>query len=360
MNFANNCSSCDVVYDLDFPLTGHHAGSSGLRIGIVLWPAFPLLALAGLLDTLRHAADTGDNGGRPCCWRIMSDRPDDLIISSSGIGVKADCGYSDPKHFDYITVIGGLLPDLDKGSRAARGYLHAAARAGVTLAGICTGSFILAEEGMLEGRRAVVHPYHLQAFRDRFPGVHSISGCDYIDHGEIVTCPGGIATISLATELIRRHCGPERATHAIHQIAFPVKAAGAAPGVSRAHDFNRIADRRLRKAVFLVEQCLVKSVSTEWLAQQVNLSSRQLTRLFKSEFNKTPGEFIRASRLRYGKWLLRNSADSVTDIALRTGFSDCGHFIRCFQQEYGCTPGRYRASATVNGPPTEEYFANGK
>ncbi len=116
-----------------------------------------------------------------------------------------------------------------------------------------------------------------------------------------------------------------------------------------------MSDSRLRKAVFLIEKGLVKPISTQWLAAEVNLSPRQLTRLFNAEFSQSPGEFIRSARLRYAHWLLINSGESVTEIALRLGFSDCAHFIRMFSREFGCTPGDCR-NTRINAAPSGAAF----
>ncbi|MGV8927162.1 MAG: helix-turn-helix domain-containing protein [Ewingella sp.] len=105
-----------------------------------------------------------------------------------------------------------------------------------------------------------------------------------------------------------------------------------------------IGDRRLRHAVLLIEQYLSRPLSTVWLAHHVQLSARQLTRLFKTEFGKSPCEFIRSAKLRYATWLLNNTAEKINDIALRMGFSDSAHFIRHFQSEYSCTPGGWHAN----------------
>ena len=93
-------------------------------------------------------------------------------------------------------------------------------------------------------------------------------------------------------------------------------------------------------------QYLTRPLSAAGLARVLALSERQLNRLFNAEFGKSTREFIRSARLRYACWLLKNSQQSVTDIALRMGFSDCAHFIRHFQTEYGCTPGVWRTSQT--------------
>jgi len=337
-------ASYDFIDAIDcLPIETKTAGPE-LSIGILLWPEFPLLALAGLIDSLRHAADFGDNSQKTrCSWFIMSAEPTKAVRSSSGTSIHPDGGFRRPEDFTYIAVIGGLLRSLGTGSPAFRDYIHRAANVGVPLIGICTGSFILAEEGLLKARKAAVHPYHIQDFKKQFQAVYAETGHDFIDEGAVLTCSGGISTISLATELIRRHCGPDRATKAIHQMSVPNKIDDTAISVARAIGFTQVSDARLRTALFLIEKSLVQPISTAWLAAEVHLSPRHLTRLFHDEFGKSPQEFIRTTRLKYAGWLLQNSAESITEIALRTGFSDCAHFIRCFQKEYGCTPGYYRA-----------------
>lgn len=320
-----------------------------LNVGILLWPEFPLLALAGLTDALRHAADMGDDSQKiRCSWRLMSATPDRPVLSSSGMAMIPDSAFVAPEQFDYVVVIGGLLRSMAKADRAARRYLHLAHQLNIPLVGICTGSFVLAQEGFLNGLTAAIHPWHLNDFKTQFPQLAARSGVDFHEEKGILTCPGGISTIGLATELIRRHCGPDRATKAIFQMSVPNRIDSTSVAVSRAIGFTHVSDSRLRKAVFLIEQGLVKPISTRWLAAEVNLSPRQLTRLFNAEFAQSPGEFIRRARLRYAHWLLMNSGESVTEIALRLGFSDCAHFIRLFSREFGCTPGDCRSTRHQN------------
>lgn len=327
-----------------------------LNVGIVLWPEFPLLALAGLTDALRHAADMGDDSQKiRCSWRLMSATPEQPVLSSSGMAMMPDSAFVAPEQFDYIVVIGGLLRSMAKADPAARRYLHLARQRNIPLVGVCTGSFVLAQEGFLQGLTAAVHPWHLNDFKAQFPLLTARTGVDFHEEKGILTCPGGISTIGLATDLIRRHCGPDRATKAIFQMSVPNRIDGTSVAVSRAIGFTHVSDSRLRKAVFLIEKGLVKPISTQWLASEVNLSPRQLTRLFNAEFSQSPGEFIRSARLRYAHWLLINSGESVTEIALRLGFSDCAHFIRMFSREFGCTPGDCR-NTRINAAPSGAAF----
>ncbi|HAV2163823.1 TPA: helix-turn-helix domain-containing protein [Enterobacter cloacae] len=208
------------------------------------------------------------------------------------------------------------------------------------LIGIGTGSFILAEEGILNERRASIHPYHHDVFTQRFPQIYAEQGLDFIDEGDVLTCPGGISTLTLTTALIRAHAGDDIAATTSRRLSLSPHAVT----TPRPANIALIPDSRLRRAVMIIEQYLTRPLSAAGLAQDVKLSERQLNRLFHAEFGKTAREFIRSARLRYACWLLKNSQQSVTDIARRMGFSDCAHFIRHFQLEYGCTPGVWRTS----------------
>ncbi len=144
---------------------------------------------------------------------------------------------------------------------------------------------------MLNERRASIHPFHLDTFRQAFPLVYAEQGYDFIDDGDVLTCPGGISTLTLATELIRAHAGDDIASTTCqrlslvpHEIATP-----------RPANLALIPDSRLRRAVMLIEQFLTRPLTTAGLAREVALSERQLNRLFHAEFGKTAREFIRSA-----------------------------------------------------------------
>lgn len=321
----------------------NRASPHDLNIGLVLWPDFPLLSLAGFVDALRHAADFGDNSQKlRCSWTVMGPRKGARITASCGVEVACDAGYGDPRQFDYIGVIGGLIRSMDQGPPEGVAYIDRVAQSGVPLIGICTGTFLLARHGYLDGRRTCIHPYHFEEFQSLHPRVHAVTNLDFIDDGNRLSCAGGISIISLATYLIGRHCGQERATKTVYQMSVPNKADTANVAVSQAIGYTRVSDPRLRRAVFLLERSLLEPITPAWLARQVGLSERQLARLFVEEFGRPPGAYIRGTRLRYARWLLQNSDETVTEVALRTGFADCAHFVRQFRCEFGEPPGALR------------------
>jgi transcriptional regulator GlxA family with amidase domain len=115
-----------------------------LRVGFMLAPRFTLIAFASFIECLRHAADEADRSRQiHCRWRVVSSTLDP-VEASCGVPVTPNTTFPDPASFDYIAVVGGLLPSCLDLPATSYEYLEAAHGKGVPLAGLCTGSFILA------------------------------------------------------------------------------------------------------------------------------------------------------------------------------------------------------------------------
>jgi len=333
-----------LVDRLDTAKAKVSAKASGveLRIGIYLWPRFPLLSLAGLCDALRHAADLGDQSRQVrCTWTVLSANGR-TVTSSCGVDVPAASAASSDGSFDYVAVIGGLLPFMNTADPVGLQFLKAATKMKIPLIGICTGSFALAKHGFMTGRMACIHPFHVHDWQEAFPDLAFTTNCDYIFDGDRITCAGGISIIELATELIRLHCGPDRAAKVVHQMTVTQKSSISHMTRRRALGYASADNDKLRQAIVLMEKNITTPLEISVIAKIVNSSSRQLERVFLVETNTSPSEFYRNSRLKYGRWILVTTDTPVSTIAYECGFADASHFIRHFQQLYGVSPGRLR------------------
>lgn len=323
-----------------------------LSVGFVLANRFTLTALATFLDALRLAADDGD-GSRPirCRWTIMGP---------AGAPVRASCGlafaewqpFQDPRRFDYVVLVGGLLHGGEQLDAESAAYLKSAAAAGIPLIGICTGSFALARIGLMAGRRCCVSWYHYSDYAGEFEDVEIVADRLYLVDGDRITCSGGAGVADLAAYLIERHLGPGSAQKSLHIMQIDRARPGSQaqpqpPGESAADD------PRVRRAMLLMEQSLADPLSVEEIASRLDLSPRQLERLFRLATGKGPAAFYRTLRLRYGRWLLDNSARSITEIALECGFADGAHFSRQFRDAFGTPPSLLRAAARTTGPRSD-------
>ena len=338
-------SSESLVEELDNGRARHppsQRGTTELSIGIVLWPRFPLLSLSGLTDALRHAADTGDQS-RPirCQWKVLGTLGQ-RVISSCGLDVPIDTELTNPHQFDYIVVIGGLLDSLEAAPKTYPAFLHQAAAANVPLIGLCTGSFVLARHGLMEGRTACVHAYHCDDWKRLFPRLRFVSNSDFLIDKDRITCAGGISVIELAIHLIGVHCGPDRAGKVVHQMTVAKSSSGSFVDRRKALGYASSSNRRLHEAVMLMEKHMTEPLDIDSIANLVGTSKRQLERLFVAETSNTPAQFYRQVRLRFGRWLLISSDRHIGEIAFECGFADAPHFIRHFQNMFGMSPGKLR------------------
>ncbi|WP_297356230.1 GlxA family transcriptional regulator [Paraburkholderia sp.] len=323
------------------------SSSAELNVGFLLWPRFPLLSLAGLCDALRHAADLGDQS-RPlrCSWTIIGEQ-NEVVEASCGVRVTAQAAFPAVDQFDYIVAIGGLLPHLDDAQPRYWDYLRQADQAGIPLIGMCTGSFVLARAGLMEGHVACVHSFHLEDYQQMFPALRVITHSDYLIDGNRITCAGGISVIELATRLISLHCGADRASKVIHQMTVSRQSGSSFVERRRALGYLSVDDVTVRHAIILMEENLEAPLNIAVIAKMSGTSVRQLERAFMTAMKTSPNEFYRQMRLRYARWMLLNTARRVTDVAYECGFADSAHFIRVFKETYGVTPGKLRASVGV-------------
>lgn len=322
-----------------------------LSVGIILANSFTLSALSLFVDSLRLAADEGDRSRQlKCHWSIMANRPDP-VLSSCGATVGRTSPLTDPKKFDYIVVIGGLLHAGRQVDEATTDYLKYAAKIGVPLIGICTGSFILARSGLMVGRRCCVSWYHYQDFLREFPNHDVVADRMFVVDGDRITCCGGGGAADLATHIVERKLGRAVAQKVRHILLLSNARQGGEP---QPHppllDFTQgVSDRRLRRGLLMMEQHIAEPMPIAQMAEHLNLSTRQLERLFRNAVGARPSTVYRVFRLRYARWLLDHTEQSVTDIALEAGFSDCAHFSRQFKAAFGTNPSDIR-----NGRPKVE------
>lgn len=309
-----------------------------LSVGFILSPDFTLLPFAGFIDALRHAADTADYSRQIYCrWTVLASELAP-VRSSCGLSVIPWETLGDPRAFDYLVVVGGLLPSSLALSDATYAFLRGAAEHAVPIIGLCTGSFILAKAGLLEGRRCAVHIRHKDQLTSLFPQVAPVTEETYVVDGRLITCPGGTAAIDVATAVIARHCGKARATKGLRSML--VERHRAAHHLPR-HGYDHLAacgDAHVERALALMEQHIGTPFAIGRLARLVGISVCQLDRAFARHAGMPPSVFWRRIRLEHGHWLLCNTSRRITQIALETGFYDATHFAKAFKSVYGATP----------------------
>lgn len=321
---------------------GSPARPPALRVGFVLAHNFTLSALSLFVDTLRLAADEGDRS-RPirCHWSVMAARPQ-ALRSSCGLTVDRMAPLGDPRDFDYVVVVGGLLDGGDQTDPETVAWLKRAAAAGVPLVGVCTGSFVLSRAGLMNRRRVCVSWYHAEDFALEFPDQIPVADRLFVDDGDRITCSGGAGVADLAAHLVERHVGRAEAQKALHVMQLQSARAGDAAQPHVPLD-ETPTDDRVRRAFLIMEQNIAEPISIEAIAERIELSPRQLERLFRTALGERPAAVYRRLRLGHARWLIENTPKSLTAVAVETGFCDAAHFSRQFRAAFGTAPSELRA-----------------
>ncbi len=314
-----------------------------LRVGFILLPHFTLLPFAGFIDSLRLAADEGDQSRQiNCQWTVMGPQLNE-VESSCGVSVRPWEVFRDPEEFDYIVIVGGLLHQGDIASDAVIEYLQRADAANTPLVGLCTGSFALIRAGLMHGRRCCVSWFHYQDLQDELADVIPVADLLYVDDGDRITCAGGSAATDLAATLIERHLGRQWARKSLRILGLDQARPADTPQPQPANDSHfQVENRRVRRALLIMEQNMSQPLSTKMIAERLNLSKRQLERLFVAETGESLQKLYRNMRLGYGLWLLQRPDSSVTNIAEECGFADTAHFSRAFRSQFNMSPSEAR------------------
>jgi len=317
-----------------------------LRIGFLLTPRFTLTAFAGFVDALRLAADEGDRS-RPLLarWAIL-DTADGPIASSCGASVTPDAALDSPQDYDYLVVVGGLLHGGQRVPARLTSFLRQAATAGVRLVGLCTGSFVLARAGLLDGHVACVSWFHREEFAAEFPECRIVSNQMFVVDRDRLTCAGGTSVVHLAAHVIERAIGRASAVKAlrimIEEQPLPARTLQPEQVMS-----VRSTDTLVHRAMLLLEQHLHSPETIETLCEPLGIGRRQLERRFQRDVGLSPAEYRQRLRLDRARWLLLNTDLDITEVSLECGFQDSANFARVVRKAWGVSPREVRQAGRV-------------
>ena len=319
-------------------------GDADLCVAFVLAPDFTLLPFAGFIDAMRHAADEGDRSRQIYCrWTCLS-ATDEPIRSSCGVEILPWEPLKSPERYDYLIVVGGLLPSMDRLHPETLEFIRQAVDAGRSVVGLCTGSFVMAEAGLMKRRRCAVHAHHLTEFVERYPDSIPVINEIYVVDGPFITCPGGTAAIDVAVDILSEHCGRSRGMKGLTALVVDKHRESYQIARMPFEDFEHCGDWRVERAVRFMRQHLAARMNVEEVAGKIGSTILQLERAFKRHTRKTPSAIWREVKLQHARSRLLNTSRSVTEIAFECGFADSSHFSRLFRKKFGEPPQRYRES----------------
>jgi transcriptional regulator GlxA family with amidase domain len=224
--------------------------------------------------------------------------------------------------------------------------LRAAAARGVRIASICSGAFILAATGLLDGLRATTHWVAAAELAARFPLVDVDPDVLYVDNGQFLTSAGAAAGLDLCLHLIRRDYGSAAAADAARLSVMPLEREGGQAQFI-VHDLPPVPrGTELEKVLAWMEEHSVRDLTLDEIAAQAGMSTRTLNRRFREQTGTSPLRWLHRARVRRAQHLLEATDEPVERIAARTGFGSPTAFREHFKRIVGTSPQAYRNAFT--------------
>ncbi len=262
------------------------------------------------------------------------------VPTSIGFGIVVEHGLGALRRADTIIVPG--IDDLDVPfAPAALRALQAAHRRGARLVSICTGAFVLAAAGLLEGRRATTHWIDVPEFRRRFPAVDCDPDVLYVDDGSILTSAGIASGIDLCLHIVRRDFGAEVANAvARRMVVAPHRRGGQAQFVERVMPAGPALLLDATRA-WLCER-LAEAVSVAEMAAHARMSVRSFSRHFRAETGTTPHNWLLEQRLLAARERLEATEAAIESVAVQCGFGSAVNLRVHFRRHLQTSPLGYR------------------
>jgi transcriptional regulator GlxA family with amidase domain len=310
------------------------------RFVFLLLENFTLVAFAGAIEPLRLA---NRMAGRTLYeWQVVTETGGP-VTASNGVVVQAEAGLVELAREATIVVVGGLNVKAAI-NRPVLTWLRREARRGLAVGAVCTGAQVIAQAGLLEGRRCTIHWENRDSFEEDFPDIELTHNVYVIDRDRY-TAAGGTASTDLMLKLIARRHGAELANLVADQLIHT------APRSDRDEQRLSIPTRigvrhpKLATVIHMMEENIEEPISPATLAQDVGMSTRQLERLFRRYLNRSPKRYYMELRLGKARNLLMQTEMSVINVALACGFASPSHFSKCYRALYKTTPYRERGAS---------------
>jgi transcriptional regulator GlxA family with amidase domain len=306
------------------------------RIGFIALPGFQVMSFAAL-SVFEFA---NKEMGEPAYdVRVLSETGGSI---RSSIGISVATEPFDDTNFDTLivggsAVVGSLTPGVIKFLRQALGRSR-------RVAATCVGAFILAEAGLLDGRRATTHWNRARELQARFPKVKVEEDRIFIIDGPVWTSAGMTAGIDLALAMIEKDLGADVARAVARKLVVYHRRAGGQSQFSALLELEPKSDR-IQSALAYAKRNLDTPLTVGQLAEAAHLSPRQFSRAFRAETGQSPAKAVENLRVEAARLMMEQSRHPIDVIARQTGFADRDRMRRAFLRALGQPPQVIRQNA---------------
>ncbi len=308
------------------------------RIGFTASPGFQTMSLA-VISVFEFAN-----------MEIGEPVYDVHLLSETGGSIRTSMGMSiaaepfDDTNFDTLIVSGTTV--IEPSTPGLIRFVQQAVGRYRRVAAPCTGAFILAEAGVLDGRRATTHWYHARDLQARFPKVKVEEDRIFIVDGPVWTSAGMTAGIDLALAMVERDLGADVARAVARKLVVYHRRAGGQSQFSALLELEPKSDR-IQNALAYAKRSLDKPLTVRQLAEAAHLSPRQFSRAFHAETGQSPAKAVENLRVEAARLMMEQSRHPIDLIARQTGFVDRDRMRRAFLRAFGQPPQVIRRNARI-------------
>jgi transcriptional regulator GlxA family with amidase domain len=310
------------------------------RVVIVAFPKVQTLDVHGPAEVFSTATQLSRGDGYSV--EVVATRPGPLPTSSVAL-------YPDRTidrcrgPIDTLVVAGGRGVHAATHDERLLAWLKAAARRSKRVTSVCTGAFLLAEAGLLEGRRATTHWASCSVLASRHPGIEVESDPIFVRDGNVITSAGVTSGMDLALALVEEDLGREVALETARWLVLFVKRPGGQAQFSAQLEAQMAAREPLRDLQEWLPDHLDEDLSVPALARRASMSERNFARAFRDETGMTPAAYVEAARVERARIALDSGDLPVETIARQTGFGTVETMRRAFRRRVGVSPAGYRS-----------------
>jgi AraC family transcriptional activator FtrA len=273
---------------------------------------------------------------------VCSERPGQPLTANNGLKIIADAGMGALARADTI-IVPGSREIVESPSVAMLDALRRAHRRGARVASICTGAFILAAAGLLDGRRATAHWAQTETLSRRYPRVQVDANVLYVDDGDILTSAGRAAGLDLCLHIVRSDHGTEVANHVARRLVIaPHREGGQAQYIRQ--PVPPIEGDALAAVFTWAQRHLDRELTISSLAAKARMSRRTFIRRFEDATGMSPGEWVVQTRVAKARELLEATQIPIEGVATETGFGSADAMRHHFRLRLGTSPAHYRAA----------------
>ncbi|MGU3467697.1 GlxA family transcriptional regulator [Methylobacterium sp. C33D] len=311
-------------------------------IGVVLFPGFQVMNLAPLTAFEFANLELGHG-----FYDVAFLSEEGLPIRTS-IGMVIETEPFSGRRFDTVIVVGAVTVEP-----AAPGLIERLRETAATarrIAATCTGAFLLAEAGLLDGRKAATHWAHARDLQRLYPSIKVDDDRIFVSDGNVWTSAGMTAGIDLTLALVEDDLGPEMSKGIARKLVVYHRRTGGQSQFSALLELQPRSDR-VQKVLAYARSNLRNELSVEELAEAARLSPRQFSRIFRDETGQSPAKAVENLRLDAARTMLEDGRHSLDTVAQETGFADRERMRRAFLRAFGQPPQVLRRNARHLAPP---------